>query len=76
MAEDVPAAESADEFLWRDLRPVLDEAISELPVRYRDPVILCYLQGLTYAEAARHLGCPPGTVATRLARRGSFAASG
>jgi RNA polymerase sigma factor (sigma-70 family) len=51
-----------------DLRPVLDAAIQALPPRYRQPVILCYLEGLTYVQAGRQLGCPPGTVATRLSR--------
>ncbi len=51
-----------------DLRPVLDDAISRLPARDRMPVVLCYFQGLTYAEAARRLRCPPGTVSARLAR--------
>ena len=36
--------------------------------RERGPVVLCDLEGLTQAEAARQLGCPPGTVATRLTR--------
>jgi RNA polymerase sigma factor (sigma-70 family) len=57
-----------DDLLWRDLRPVLDDAVRSLPARYREPVVLCYLQGMTHAEAARQLGCPPGTVATRLSR--------
>jgi RNA polymerase sigma factor (sigma-70 family) len=53
---------------WRDLRPVLDEEVNRLPERYRLPVILCYLDGKTYTEAAAHLGCPRGTVVTWLAR--------
>lgn len=57
-----------DDFLWRDLRPVLDEEVNRLPNRYRVPVVLCYLQGQTNAEAARRLGCSRGTVATLLAR--------
>jgi RNA polymerase sigma factor (sigma-70 family) len=57
-----------DDLVWRDLRPVLDEEVSRLPARYRDPVVLCYLEGRTNAEAARRLGCSRGTVATRLAR--------
>jgi RNA polymerase sigma factor (sigma-70 family) len=57
-----------DNLVWRDLRPILDDAINELPSRYRVPVVLCYLQGLTQAQAAREIGCPEGTVATRLAR--------
>jgi RNA polymerase sigma factor (sigma-70 family) len=65
--EDV-AANDDEAILWRDLRPVLDEAIHQLPLKYRVPVILCYLEGLTNAQAAGRLGCPVGTVATRLAR--------
>jgi len=53
---------------WSDLRPVLDEEISRLPERHRLPVVLCYLEGRTYQEAAEHLGCAEGTVASRLAR--------
>jgi RNA polymerase sigma factor (sigma-70 family) len=64
---DLPAA-PADDLVWRDLRPVLDGAISRLPAKYRAPFVLCYLDGMTNAQAARHLGCPMGTVATRLAR--------
>jgi RNA polymerase sigma factor (sigma-70 family) len=51
-----------------ELRPMLDEALNRLPERYRVPVVLCYLQGKTHAEAARLLGCPRATVATRLRR--------
>jgi RNA polymerase sigma factor (sigma-70 family) len=64
-AVDLPVAERA---MTDDLRPQLDAAIAGLPARYRVPVVLCYLQGLTYAEAAERLRCPPGTVATRLSR--------
>jgi RNA polymerase sigma factor (sigma-70 family) len=65
----VPAAvESADGLIWRDLRPVLDEAIAALPERYRVPFVLHHLEGATVAEVARRLGCPAGTVAVRLAR--------
>jgi RNA polymerase sigma factor (sigma-70 family) len=61
------AAPTADP-LWADVRAVLDEAIQRLPATYRVPVVLCYLEGKTNAEAGRVLGLPRNTVATRLAR--------
>jgi RNA polymerase sigma factor (sigma-70 family) len=60
----LPAAEAG----WRDLRPILDEEIGRLPEKYRLPLILCYLQGKTNQQAAHQLGCPKGTVLSRLAR--------
>ena len=51
-----------------DLRMALDEELSRLPDHYRGVVVLCDLEGLTRKEAARQLGVPEGTVASRLAR--------
>jgi RNA polymerase sigma factor (sigma-70 family) len=67
-ASEPAAASTADDLAWRELSPVLDEEVRRLPARYRDPVVLCYLEGRTHAEAARELGCPKGTVAIRLLR--------
>jgi RNA polymerase sigma factor (sigma-70 family) len=43
-------------------------ALEALPEKYRLPLVLCYLEGLTYEQAAVRLGCPMRTVQTRLAR--------
>jgi RNA polymerase sigma factor (sigma-70 family) len=44
----------------------LHEEIARLPQRYREPVVLCYLEGLTSEQAAVRIGCPTGTVWSRL----------
>jgi hypothetical protein len=51
-----------------ELRTVLEAEIARLPERYREPMELCYLQGMTNAEAAQEMGCPSGTVKGWLAR--------
>jgi RNA polymerase sigma-70 factor (ECF subfamily) len=43
-------------------------AILRLPVHYREAVVLCELNGLSYDEAAIIAGCPIGTVRSRLSR--------
>jgi RNA polymerase sigma factor (sigma-70 family) len=53
---------------WRELRTVLDEEVERLAERERQPFVLCYLEGKTNAQVARELGCPVGTVESRLAR--------
>ena len=50
------------------LGPALYEEIDRLPDRYRIPIVLCDLEGRTYEAAARHVGCPVGTLKSRLAR--------
>jgi len=62
------AVEPEDDLVWRDLRPVLDEAVAGLPESYRVPFVLHHLEGATVAEVARRLGRPQGTVAGQLAR--------
>jgi RNA polymerase sigma factor (sigma-70 family) len=60
-------SEPSSDPLWRDVRPVLDEEIDRLPTKYRAAFVLCYLQGQTNEEAAQSLGCPVGTIQSRLA---------
>jgi hypothetical protein len=42
--------------------------VDRLPERYRIPVLLCFFEGLTHAEASRRTGWAIGTLAGRLAR--------
>jgi RNA polymerase sigma factor (sigma-70 family) len=51
-----------------DLEAALEDALLRLPEKYRTALLLCYLQGRSVEEAARELGCPRGTVASRLAQ--------
>jgi RNA polymerase sigma factor (sigma-70 family) len=46
----------------------LHEEVSRLPDRYRVPVLLCELEGLSYQEAALRMRCPVGTISVRLRR--------
>jgi RNA polymerase sigma-70 factor, ECF subfamily len=46
----------------------LREAVLTLPVKYREAVVLCDLQEMTYADAASAIGCAVGTVRSRLHR--------
>jgi RNA polymerase sigma-70 factor (ECF subfamily) len=50
----------------RELARVLDRALRELPEEYREAAILRDVEGLSYEEIAQVLGCPLGTVKSRL----------
>src|SRR5262245_29491633 len=51
-----------------EVAELLDREVGRLPARYRTAIILCDLEGVTVREAAHRLGCPQGTVASRLVR--------
>jgi RNA polymerase sigma factor (sigma-70 family) len=53
---------------WQEVQATLDEALAQLPKKYRSALILCYLQGYSHEEAARQLGCPLATLRSRVAR--------
>jgi RNA polymerase sigma factor (sigma-70 family) len=66
-----PPASSADplaEITGRELLRVIDEELARLPERYRLPVLLCCVQGLSREEAAGQLGWSDGSVKGRLER--------
>src|SRR5262245_30461515 len=62
------AVQPADQMTGRELLATLDEELDRLPSRYREPLLLCYLEGLTRDEAARRLHIPAATLKTRLER--------
>lgn len=57
-----------DEFESRDTVALVRRAISTLPPSYREVVVLCELEDMSYEEAAGALSCPIGTVRSRLHR--------
>jgi RNA polymerase sigma factor (sigma-70 family) len=52
----------------QELCAVLDEELRRLPERYRQPLLLCYLEGQTRDQAARQLGWSLRTLHRRLER--------
>jgi RNA polymerase sigma-70 factor (ECF subfamily) len=50
----------------RDL--ALEQAVMRLPLKMREVIVLKYMEGLSYEEMSRALGCAAGTVASRLNR--------
>ncbi len=63
--EQVEADRSVGELV--DFEALHDE-IERLPRKYRDPIVLCYLEGMTLDTVATQLGCPIGTIGVRLMR--------
>jgi len=60
--------DAQDDVRWQEVRSVLHEELGRLPERYRAPLLLCYLEGLTQEDAARQLGWTPHMVHGRLYR--------
>jgi RNA polymerase sigma factor (sigma-70 family) len=60
---------SADDSLtWREVRQVLHEELNKLPKRYREPLVLFHLEGVTQQAAASQLGVAKSTLRERLDR--------
>ncbi|MBP3958923.1 sigma-70 family RNA polymerase sigma factor [Gemmata sp. G18] len=57
-----------EEAARQEVAPVVAEEVDRLGATLRDPIVLCFFEGHTHAEAANRLGWPIGTVASRLAR--------
>ncbi len=57
-----------DEISARELCSVVDEELNRLPLSYRLPVLLCYVEGQTRDQVAEQLGCSVRTLTRRLER--------
>jgi RNA polymerase sigma factor (sigma-70 family) len=62
------AALATDRLERQETAAMIQEELGRLPERLRVPLVLCYLQGMTHELAASQLGCPVGTVSSRLSR--------
>ena len=55
-------------FALGELAEAVQNAVSELKPKFRQPILLKYVEGLSYDEIAAVMGCSKGTVASRLNR--------
>jgi RNA polymerase sigma factor (sigma-70 family) len=62
-----PAHEDGPDHEQSELLGLLDRELARLPDRYRQPVVLCELEGVPRRQAAGLLGIPEGTLSSRLA---------
>ncbi len=66
--DDVGAAQPDQVAQAREANTAIEQAIQELPAKFRDAFLLCEIEGMSYEDAAAVLGCPVKTVSTRLFR--------
>lgn len=52
----------------KEVRTSLRRSLSKLPLKYRSPLILFYLEGMSYKEIAQILKIPQATVGTNISR--------
>ena len=63
---DGPSPQTA--VLADERRQMLSRAVGELPLKFREPLVLYEVEGWTYGDIARHLGCREGTIKSRISR--------
>lgn len=66
IADDSPSPDEAAQS--KEVVSAVRAAIDELKPEYREVILLCDIEGLSYEEAALAAGCPMGTVKSRLNR--------
>src|SRR5271170_3438994 len=68
--ENLPAVNDTPEsiLLQRSDRQLVQEALGRLPLPYREVLLLCEFEEMSYQEIAATLGVPMGTVMSRLSR--------
>jgi RNA polymerase sigma-70 factor, ECF subfamily len=64
----VAADDPLGEYTQQKLAETVRQAVLALPAHYREVVVLCNLQELNYEQAAEVIGCPVGTIRSRLNR--------
>lgn len=67
-AEPADDSDILSELEHREKLEYLQKCILALPEEYREALVLCDLQEMSYSDASAVLECPPGTIASRLYR--------
>lgn len=70
-AEDLAVTDSATPetiFLTRMNQDLIQEALAEVPVHFREVLLMCDANEMTYQDIADAIGIPIGTVMSRLSR--------
>ena len=66
---DVRSGESSTDTIGlAEIQTILAEELDRLPARFKAAIVVCDLEGSSHEEAAQFLGCPVGTVKSRLSR--------
>jgi RNA polymerase sigma factor (sigma-70 family) len=68
MTDERTTTDPIDELSWREVRQIVHEELDRLPEKYRQPLILCYLEGQPHEQAARQLGWNAGIFKGMLTR--------